>query len=273
MLKKFVSSIRKKMQYNKFVVAVYNFFAVEILFRINGVKRKMKKQDCVFSDETLKSKFYLPYYKTDLIQRSILTNRNYFEYDLLWNLAFNWNEGILAKKIKDKAMLDIGANIGNHTLFFMNECGASFAHCFEPIKGTFEILKRNIFENGLYDKVRLYNVAIGKKEGNAEIASFHEDNLGGTCLKDQDNGQIKVVPIDSLEIENDVAFVKIDVEGFELNAVLGMQNFLKKLHPVVFIEIRGCFYNQINDIFTALGYKGELVEDMYGLDCANYIYY
>ena len=69
------------------------------------------------------------------------------------------------------------------------------------------------------------------------------------------------------------AFVKIDVEGFELNVVLGMQNFLKKLHPVVFIEIRGCFYNQINDIFTALGYKGELVEDMYGLDCANYIYY
>ena len=258
------------MQHSKFVVAVYNFFTVEILFRINSVNRKMKKQDYVFSDATLKSKFYLPCYKTDLIQRSILTNRNYFEYDLLWNLAFNWNGGMLAQKIKNKAMLDIGANIGNHTLFFMNECGTSFAYCFEPIKGTFEILERNVYENGLHDKVRLYNVAIGKKEGNAEIASFHEDNLGGTCLKDQDNGQIKVVSIDSLEVENDVAFVKIDVEGFELDVILGMQNFLKKMHPIVFIEIRGCFYNQIDDIFR---YKGELVEDMYGLDCANYIYY
>ena len=154
MLKKFVSSIRKKMQYNKFVVAVYNFFAVEILFRINGVKRKMKKQDCVFSDETLKSKFYLPYYKTDLIQRSILTNRNYFEYDLLWNLAFNWNEGILAKKIKDKAMLDIGANIGNHTLFFMNECGASGCLTFGDVSGMGDITLPGDNPNNGYDGVR-----------------------------------------------------------------------------------------------------------------------
>jgi len=255
------------------VIAIYNYVIKNICFKINGVDRMMKRQDYVFSDEKLKSKFFLPYYKEDLIQYSILMNKNYFEYDQLWKLAFEWKDGLLGKSIKDKVMLDIGANIGNHTLFFLNECGVKFSYCFEPIKKVFDILAKNVCINGLNDRTNLYNLAVGETEGNARVASFHSDNLGGTCLKKQDDGQIKVIPIDSLDIKDDVAFVKIDVEGFELNVILGMREFLKKNHPIFFIEVRGCFFERINDILMSMGYRCDLVEEMYGLDCANYIYY
>lgn len=273
MVLKLLSSFRKRCQYNKYVIAFYNHIIKNVCFKINGVDRMMKKQDFVFSDDKLKSKFYLPYYKEDLIQYSIIMNKNYFEYDLLWNLSFSWKNGLLGKKLKDKVMLDIGANIGNHTLFFMKECGMSFSYCFEPIKKVFDILSKNILINGLNDKTCLYNFAVGETDGKAEIASFHSDNLGGTCLRKQDNGQIRVVSIDSLHINDDVAFVKIDVEGFELNVILGMQKLLKEKHPIIFIEVRGCFFDRINEILVAMGYECELVEEMYGCDCANYIYY
>ncbi len=273
MILKLISSFRKRCQYNKYVVAFYNYIVKNVCFKINGVDRMMKKQGFVFSDDKLKSKFYLPCYKEDLIQYSIIMNKNYFEYNQLWNLSFSWKEGFLGKKLKNKAMLDIGANIGNHTLFFMKECGASFSYCFEPIKKVFDILSKNIFINELRDKTCLYNFAVGETEGKADIVSFHSDNLGGTCLKKQDDGQIRVFSIDSLDIKEDVAFVKIDVEGFELNVILGMREFLKKKHPIIFIEIRDGFLDRINDILVTMGYECELVEKMYGLDCSNYIYY
>ena len=270
---KIISYFRRRCRYNKYVAAFYNYIVKNVYFKINGVDRMMKKQDYVFSEDKLKTKFYLPCYKKDLIQYSILMNKNYFEYDLLWKLTFTWKDGLLGKKLKDRVMLDIGANIGNHTLFFLKECGASFSYCFEPIKEIFDILSKNILINELSGKTSLYNLAVGETEGKADVVSFHSDNLGGACLKKKDDGQIRVVSVDSLDIRDDVAFVKIDVEGFELNVVLGMCDFLKKNHPIIFIEIRDCFFDRINSILIAMGYECELVEEMYGMNCSNYIYY
>ncbi len=268
-----VQTFKSLMLRNKFFVSVYTFIIWEFGFKISGAEKKLIQNDFVFSVKNLKSKFYLPNYKKDLIQKAILMSKNYYEKDLLWHLCFSWKGGMLSKILKNGCILDIGANIGNHTLFFLNECAAKQAYCFEPVPSTFKILQRNIELNDLQNRVSLFNTAVGAAEGFAVISHFSEDNLGGTCLSGDENGTIHVTSIDEMDFKEKVSFVKIDVEGFELNVVLGMKEFLKKHHPMVFIEIRGQFLDQINRIFISLGYQREMIEDMPGLDCANYIYY
>lgn len=265
--------LKKSLLGNKFLGSIYTSFIWIIRVKMSGVEKEIIQNDFVFSVKKLKSKFYLPYYKKDLIQKAIVMSGNYYEKDLLWRLSFSWKDGMLANHLKDGCILDIGANIGNHTLFFINECGVKKAYCFEPVPETFEILQKNIELNNLQNRVSLFNTAVGKAKGNATISHFSEDNMGGTCLSDDGNGNIQVISIDEIDIPEKVSFVKIDVEGFELNVVLGMIGFIKKHHPVFFIEIRGCFFKQINKIFTSFGYRGEVIEKMPGLDCADYIYY
>jgi len=258
---------------NIFFCSIYTSFIWTVRVKMSGVEKEMIQNDFVFSVKKLKSKFYLPYYKKDLIQKAIVMSGDYYEKDLLWRLSFSWKDGLLTNLLRGGCILDIGANIGNHTLFFINECDVKKAYCFEPVPETFEILQKNMELNELQDRVSLFNKAVGKAEGKAIISHFSDNNMGGTCLTDDENGNIQVISVDKIDIPEKVSFVKIDVEGFELNVVLGMIEFIKKQHPVVFIEIRGRFFNQIDEIFTSFGYHCEMIENMPGLDCADYIYY
>lgn len=266
-------SVKKLLLKNKRFVSIYTFLTWELRFIISGAEKRMKQNDFVFSVNGLKSKFYLPNYKKDLIQKAIVMNKNYYEKDFLWNLFFSWNNGMLTQFLKNGCVFDIGANIGNHTLFFLNECGVNRVYSFEPVPETFRILQKNVELNGLQDRCLLFNKAIGKIEGRAIISHFCEDNIGGTCLSNNEKGNIQVMSIDEMNISEKINFVKIDVEGFELDVVLGMVEFVKKNHPIILIEIRGIFFNQINEILMSLGYQREMIENMPGLDCANYIYY
>lgn len=45
---------------------------------------------------------------------------------------------------ENKIVVDIGANIGNHTVFFANVCKAKKVYSFEPQEKVFEILKKNV---------------------------------------------------------------------------------------------------------------------------------
>lgn len=57
-------------------------------------------------------------------------------------------------------VIDIGANIGVFTLYAA-QCGALVVHAYEPSTESFRVLRRNIYSNGLGDRVLAFNVAIG----------------------------------------------------------------------------------------------------------------
>lgn len=109
--------------------------------------------------------FYLPLCKTDFIQKHIcLTNSFFEEEQLYWitNIALG---GAIGRRIKGGCVLDIGANIGNHTLYFSIISGATVVKAFEPIRLTFNTLKKNICINKLDNIVEPYNVAVGRSRG------------------------------------------------------------------------------------------------------------
>ena len=221
----------------------------------------MRQNGYVFCFEGIKSLFYLPYIRTDGIQIYMYGSHNYYERKLLDYLSTQWNNGIIGETIKKEAILDIGSNIGNHTLYFLNECHAKFSYCFDPAKDTFQILKRNIEVNHLEKRTCLYNAGVGSSMGNANISSQRHKDTAYTKISMAENGNVNVVSIDGLGIKEKIGFVKIDVEGFELEVIKGMQKTLEENKPFVMIEIWNDNKEAILSIMEDLGYCYQCLGD------------
>lgn len=208
-------------------------------------------------------KFYIPYWKKDFIQRKILLEDRYFEDEYLYFVKRHFG-----KKIQGGCVLDIGANIGNHTLYFAKECGAEKVYAFEPIKDTYGILEQNVKINDLKDRVVLVNKGVGVCAGKASIERYDVDNIGATSLKNDLNGEIEICSIDELAISEKISLIKIDVEGHEKEVIQGAIETIKTSLPSIMVEIwigqESIF--DIIEILSPLGYR------FVQFDCSNYVF-
>lgn len=221
--------------------------------------RDIEKNDFIYRIRNNKVVFYLPdlNWGGDYIQNRIFLARDYFE---IRNLD-------RAKKYMktDGIFLDIGANIGNHTLFFCNECRAKKVYAFEPVKKTYKILKRNIVLNQLQDKVITYNSALGQCFSKGGI--IYAEDSGGNRVKEEAGGEVKIEPLDSFKIAR-IDFIKIDVEGYEERVLEGARETLRSNRPVIMIEIFDDNYSRVDGLLSSLGYECELKIT----DSRDYIY-
>ena len=246
-MRKFVRKM-KRTYFGKLLANIYYWYVDLVLRRNDYVVR------------ICNSFFYLPYIRTDEIQKTIFQRKYYMEGHTLDYICKEWHDGIIDKTMKESAVLDIGANIGNHTLYFLRECQAQFAYCFEPVKETFDILTKNICINNLGEKVQLLNVGVGSNTGEARIKSSRNKDTGYTNIELSSGGGISVVAIDRLRIHHHIGLVKIDVEGFELEVVKGMVHILKKDRPLIMIEIWNNNLDDILRILYGLGYQSEILD-------------
>ena len=184
-----------------------------------------KTTDFLYEDQLCR--FFLPYACYDAIQNIIITTNSFYEVDLLRKIRPYLKEGMV--------YVDIGANIGNHTVFFSKICKAEKGYVFEPQRNIFEILKKNVLINGLSGKTELHNVCLGKTEGTCDLTSFRIENYGATSFRESPLGSYPVVSLDSLNIPN-VDFIKIDVEGAETDVLLGAEKTISRDNPIVWCE-------------------------------------
>lgn len=121
--------------------------------------------------------------------------------------------------------LDVGASVGNHTLWFAVVCGLE-VHAFEPIVA--EQLRSNIERNGLAN-VHVHPYALG-----AHIGAATEVRRGTLSVGE---GGIPVRRLDSLGLLG-VSVIKIDVEGMEPQVLAGGEQTIRRDRPVIFAEAR-----------------------------------
>lgn len=117
--------------------------------------------------------------------------------------------------VKDKVVVDIGANIGDTAIYFALR-GARKVIAFEPFPNIFELAKRNVEENGLQDKIVLVNAGCGY-DGKVRL---RQDTETDTDIQLTGNGSEIEVPVYSLNtivrmFEVDNAALKVDCEGCE----------------------------------------------------------
>lgn len=138
-----------------------------------------------------------------------------------------------------KKALDVGANIGLSSLCMLDIFSQAEVVAFEPSKESFTLLSQNIEMNGLKDRVRLEELAVGDQEGELGF-DFNPDFAAGSRLSADAAGsyRVKVVTLDGYleKAGGRLDFIKIDVEGYEIAALHGARRTLAKDKPVVFFE-------------------------------------
>ena len=221
----------------------------------------VKKNDFTYNFERYGKTItmYLPHYEEDRIQKGIV------EYS-------DFHEAIELEYLRDtflkegSVILDIGANIGNHTVFFSKICNAEKVYAFEPVAETYDTLCRNISLNHIEDTVVAYNVALGSVSGKAKIKYFDSLNIGATQVEEADDGNISMKRLDDYEFER-IDFIKIDVEKYEYDLLQGAKNTLSKHSPIILIEIFDDCYSKTDKLLRDYGYANS-----YTLSTNNYIY-
>jgi FkbM family methyltransferase len=178
--------------------------------------------------------------------------RLYLFLYLVYKKIFDGEElGGLSRYIRPgSTVVDIGANVGFTSVYFSNVVGASgLVLAFEPDPIAGEIFKYNL-DRCHVNNVRLFQFAIGKRDGEAEFyqnPSNRADNRMNQDTVMAPNAIRMMVPIRSFssiaqqntELVKDVSFIKIDVQGYEMFVIEGMSDWLAsvKEKPVLFIEL------------------------------------
>ena len=142
------------------------------------------------------------------------------------------------------SFFDIGANIGQHSLFM--SLHADQVHSFEPYSVVSQKLERHIKLNGI-GNIQLHKVGLSNQQEELDFYAPTGRNQGigsfdaGTVSKGNKNlGKLALVRGDDYLAQNtlqDIALLKIDVEGFEKNVVAGLRDTLAKSRPVTVLEV------------------------------------
>jgi FkbM family methyltransferase len=173
-----------------------------------------------------------------------------------------------------KASLDIGANRGQLTLFL--SAVSSHVYCFEPVPWLSEYLKQRFRGcnvsvedcalGNVNDELLLRIPWIGNERletRSSLVNDFANDHIRGAKVTRVDKVEIKVRRLDDFRMEN-VGFMKVDVEGYEVQVLEGAIDTIERCRPNMLIEIeqRDHPEKDVKDVFRCIldmGYSGYFV--------------
>lgn len=172
-------------------------------------------------------------------------------------------ETYILKNMKFDRCVDVGAHAGTYSVLLSHH--ADHVYAFEPSPHSFEILKNLNIGN-----VTVFNIALGNENGEAEISFPRVSGkidfalatlrtLGADEYERIDLQKVKVSKFNDFETQidfNRIDFVKIDVEGFEMHVLRGMDRLIEQYKPTLLIEIEQRHNPDYRDIFEHLGARG-----------------
>jgi FkbM family methyltransferase len=125
------------------------------------------------------------------------------------------------------AIIDCGSNIGISILFFKKLFPQARIIGFEPDLKTFELLSRNVTENGL-SGVSLHNAAVSSKTG--EVAFFSDSLRPGSLIMSTvmertagNSRQVPCVALSGFVKDSAIDLLKMDIEGAEMDVMLELE--------------------------------------------------
>tara|TARA_R110000796_G_scaffold174572_2_gene291525 strand:+ start:3608 stop:4204 length:597 start_codon:yes stop_codon:yes gene_type:complete len=161
----------------------------------------------------------------ECISDDIVKYNNFWEFKL-----FNkWSKYFPASGL----ILDIGANIGNHSIQFKHHFPNISIWAFEPYPENYNLLKTN---TNRYNDVHCFNMGVGSNNSMVHFSDGHEQNSGTVKIVENSNTTNLVISLDTIKLPEKVKMIKIDIEGHELSAFEGMKNLLIKDKPLIWVE-------------------------------------
>jgi FkbM family methyltransferase len=155
---------------------------------------------------------------------------------------------------------DVGSNVGYYTLLAAPLVGQSGQiHAFEPVAEQHADLRANLERNQLLNVVP-ERLILTDRAGTMEINLGAEDNAGSASVnivyrEDRPTERVDCTTLDKYLSERGLTrldVLKIDVEGHEPFVVRGMSETLRKLKPLLLVEVRGDMLEEVGSSREAL---------------------
>ena len=166
-------------------------------------------------------------------------------------------------KMRQKDFIDVGGYVGDSAVLFEREFCDKNIYTFEPTKQNYALLEQTLRLN---DSKRIIpvNMGLGAENGTLKI-QYNEQNIGGSsALWGNENTKAestKMTTLDEFVKEHkiEVGFIKVDIEGFEMEFLKGAKNTICTQKPAMLISIyhSGRDYFQIKPLIESwnLGYS------------------
>ena len=131
--------------------------------------------------------------------------------------------------------IDIGANIGNHTVFFSDKFKRVI--CFEPNPITFKLLTVNTFQ---LNNVLTVNLGLSDNVRELSLSVVPGGIAGSSASRHYNNGlkhKIEVIRLDDFQqLPGNIELIKIDVEGMETEVLYGAKKIIISNRPIILFE-------------------------------------
>lgn len=219
---------------------------------------------------------------SDFISEELRKNGIWAEFES--NLAI-----LLSNLTGPSFILDIGANLGSFCIPVAKKLAHQniSIHAFEPQRIIFQQLNGNIFLNQL-DNCYTYNFALGSNIDSFDLPIINYSqtkNIGAVSLLSEiqpitnvsyhptDTEKIEIKTLDSLQIDGQCSFIKIDVEGYESEVIAGSIDFLERqsFPPILFEEWRkGKFSGEVGNAVDKRQAKTRLLLSNLGYQFLNF---
>ncbi|KAA6227978.1 FkbM family methyltransferase [Campylobacter sp. LR196d] len=228
----------------------------EVVFSIiNRLKFTYKNNKHIFPFLTSKEKACLKDIRENFQNKIFKINENLYFYDGFYLPVSAFEISVFyhkhsmhvlrhLDKLKAKDIMDIGAYIGDSALILSKFTNKKI-YSFELDKKNFSLLKESLRLNKLEDKIKPFNLGLGKQRD-----SFYVKSGGiGSCidknLKTQELAQITSLDEFVKEVNVNIGFIKVDIEGAEMDFLQGAKHSICKYKPAMLISI----YHGVRDFF------------------------
>ena len=216
------------------------------------IRRKLRNLAYFILSRLAKKLIYSTYFGGVKIKRQgglgFLSIRN-----LRKNHSFKKEEQFLYDlALRDRCIYDIGSHIGIFTIFFAKyQDNTNQVIAFEPNPEIYAQLDKNISLNNVQN-IQTLNIGIGDEEGMLPLATRRYETNTASIDREISNKILKerksiTIPVKVMTLDGCIEkyglpqpdFIKIDIEGMEYNALVGMSDTIKKKKPQLYIEIHG----------------------------------
>lgn len=174
-----------------------------------------------------------------------------------------------ARDLGATVFLDVGANFGLYSVRFGRARIFREIHAFEPDPRCFALLGGNLFLNDLWALVRTHPIALSDAEGEADfhVAEVREEidwrkfNRGVGSLEFRGERHTTAIRVRTARLDDLLRFsgeriaLKIDIEGHERAALLGMERLLRDNRAVLLVEAFPDNLASVRELLEGWGYR------------------
>lgn len=134
-----------------------------------------------------------------------------------------------------EVFVDVGCFIGDTMERYFEVCEGKFYHYlgFEPDRELYEIISDKVKANE-WRNISLHNIALGNRKGKMK---FNAANYGSGMINERVGNSIDVDTLDNVLDGARVDFIKMDIEGFEYEAISGAKNTIQTHKPICAISV------------------------------------